>query len=119
MSITCVLSGPGTSRAQAESILRQSGADNVHEDPHGHSIEDGEAVITCDLPDLSITTWPAADIPPAIEQVGWRLRGHWETTGRWSKVGDPITLEDKNDAKADLARLKAQLRAAGIVLPED
>jgi hypothetical protein len=119
MGYTMVLSGPIDRRPQAVSMLRQAGTkveeSNVtvqsrvgpvalHSYDHGFETADGEGWVTA-LGDL--------DMVRSVEPLGWVIRAHWEDTGEWKKVG----ALDVPDPLTELARLRSQLRAAGVVLP--
>lgn len=104
--LTIVLSGPATRRPQALAALKQAGADVEDSDhPHGFEPGNGESFITCHLADLDAAA-------RAVESLDWAPRSHWERTGQWRKASGV----QMDDPMAELTKLKAQLRAAGINL---
>ncbi len=110
MGVTIVVSGPAFAQNQARAILEQAGFSIVDgDDSHGFESEPEESFMTArgEHPDRAAT----------LDQIDWRLRSHWETgtEGQWSKGVGIRTSEESSE----IARLRAQLRAAGIVLPED
>lgn len=106
--LTLVLSGPSTSRTQALAVLRQAGCEVDDSDhPHGFEPGDGEGFITAYSVDLDAAV-------RAAEQVDWVLRSHWEQTGTWSKIGNGGSPLAEPDALAEIRRLRAEIRAAGV-----
>lgn len=105
MGLTIVLSGSAPSRAQAAAALRQAGFSvDASDESHGFQVDSGQSFITAHGESLDA----AAD---AVRPLQWAVRSYWAATGQWQKIGGVGAGPDPLD---ELAKLKSQLRAAGI-----